>query len=311
MEVIRDPKEPLAFTTSIAIGNFDGVHLGHRHVIDFLKKLSSAKSSKLCVVTFEPHPQKVLSRKELLLIMPFREKLKLLEDLGVDVMVCLSFTRELSAMTAEDFIEKILVELLRINDIVVGPGFMFGNKRLGNTELLSRFGKVHGYNTEVLQPKVIDNEVISSSLVREYLLGGNIQKVNKLLSYRYFIEGIVVEGEKRGREIGFPTTNIKSEWELLPRPGVYATYAVVKGKRYKSITNIGYRPTFGEKNLLVETYIFDFSGDVYGELIRVEFVQRLRDEKKFDNVNDLISKIKLDVKEVQSILEKDGEKYSL
>jgi len=311
MEVIYDPEEPFTFSTSVAIGNFDGVHLGHRYVIDFLRKVSSAKFSKLCVVTFDPHPQKVLSRKEVVLIMPFREKIKLLENLGVDVTVCLSFTQKLSEMTAEDFVEKILVDLLRIKDIIVGPGFMFGNKRLGNTKLLSSLGEVYGYDTTVLQPKVMNNEKISSSLLRRYLLDGNVQTANRLLGYTFFIEGVVVAGEKRGRKIGFPTTNIRTDWELLPKPGVYATYAIIKGKRFKSITNIGYRPTFGESNLLVETYILDFSRDVYGAVIRVEFVKRLRDEKKFNSVNDLISKIKLDVKEVRDILEKNGEKHSL
>ncbi len=311
MEIIYNPEEPLAFSTSVAIGNFDGVHLGHRYVIDFLRKVSSARSSKLCVVTFDPHPQKVLSRKEVALIMPFREKIKLLESLGVDVTVCLSFTRKLSEMTAEDFVKKILVDLLRIRDIIVGPGFMFGNKRLGNTRLLSSLGKVYGYDTTVLQPKVMNDEKISSSLLRRYLLDGNVQVANGLLGYTFFIEGVVVEGEKRGRKIGFPTTNVRTDWELLPRPGVYATYAVIKGRRFKSITNIGYRPTFGESDLLVETYIFDFSEDVYGAVIRVEFVKRLRDEKKFNSVNDLISRIELDVKEVRDILEKDGEERSL
>lgn len=196
MEVIYDPKEPLTFSTSAAIGNFDGVHLGHKHIIDFLRKTSSDKSSKLCVITFEPHPQKVLSKKNSLLIIPFQEKIRFLEKMRVDVTVCLNFTKELSAMSAEDFIEKILVNTLRIKNIVVGPGFVFGNKRLGNTELLGRLGEIYGYDTKVLSPKVADNEIISSSLIRRHLSDGNIQRVNKLLGYNYFIIGVVVEGEK-------------------------------------------------------------------------------------------------------------------
>ena len=302
MEVIYDPKKPLGFSTSAAIGNFDGVHLGHKEIINLLRKISSKKSSKSCVITFEPHPQKVLSRKDLVLIIQFEEKITLLEQLGVDVIVCLKFTRELSKLSAEDFVKEILVKILRIKDIVVGPDFMFGNDRSGNSELLASLGEIYGYNTKVLQPKIIDDEVISSSLIRRYISDGDIQGANKLLGYRYFVRGVITEGEKRGRQIGFPTTNIRTSQELLPKPGVYATFALVEGKCFQSITNIGYRPTFGDNKLVIETHIFDFSKDVYGINIKVEFVERLRDEKKFDHVDDLVSQITQDIKDVKDIL---------
>ena len=302
MEVIYNPKKPLVFSTSAAIGNFDGVHLGHKEIISLLNKISAEKSSKSCIITFEPHPQKVLSKKEVALITPFDEKVRLLEQQGVDVTVCLKFTKELSKLSAEDFVSEVLVKILRIKDIVVGPDFMFGKNRSGNADLLGKLGEIYDYNTEVLQPKVIDDEIISSSLIRRYIVDGNIQRVNKLLGYRYFIRGVVIEGEKRGRKIGFPTTNLNSPWELLPKPGVYATYALVGDKSYQSITNIGYRPTFGENKLLIETHIFDFSKEVYGQDISVEFVKRLRDEKKFGSVDDLVNQIKLDIEDVKNIL---------
>ena len=302
MQVIYNPKKPLGFLTSAAIGNFDGVHLGHKEIISLLKKVSSKKSSKSCIITFEPHPQKVLSKKDVALIIPFEEKIRLLGKLGVDVTVCLKFTKELSKLSAEDFVKEILVDTLRIKDIVVGPDFMFGNKRSGNAELLGKLGEIYNYDTKVLQPKVVGGEVISSSLIRGYISDGNIQRVNELLGHRYFIDGVVTEGEKRGRQIGFPTTNITSSWELLPKTGVYATYAIVEGESYQSITNVGYRPTFGENKLLIETHLFDFSKNVYGFDISVEFVKRLRDEKKFDSVDSLVSQIKLDIKEVKNIL---------
>ena len=302
MEVIYNPKKPLGFLTSAAIGNFDGVHLGHKDIINLLKKVSSKKSSKSCIITFEPHPQKVLSKKDVELILPFDEKIRLLGNLGVDVTVCLKFTIKLSKLSAEEFVKEILVKTLRIKDIVVGPDFMFGNKRSGNAELLGKLGKIYDYDTKVLKPKVIDGEIISSSLIRNYISKGDIERVNKLLGHRYFINGVVIEGEKRGRQIGFPTTNITSTWELLPKLGVYATYALVENKSYQSITNVGYRPTFGENKLLIETHIFDFSKNVYGSNIGIEFVKRLRDEKKFDSVDSLVSQIKLDIKDVKNIL---------
>ena len=302
MEVIYNPTKPIGFKTSAAIGNFDGVHLGHREIVNLLKQISTERSSKSCVITFEPHPQKVLSKKNVELIMPFDEKIKRLDDLGVEVTVCLRFTEELSKLSAEDFVKDILVGKINIKDIVVGPDFMFGNKRSGNADLLKELGSVYDYETKVLSPKEINGDIISSSLIRKHISEGDLTRVNELLGYRYYISGIVVEGEKRGRQIGFPTTNMQTNWELLPKPGVYATVAKLEEESFHSITNIGYRPTFGDNKLLIETHLFDFSREVYGENITVEFVRRLRDEKKFEGVEELISQIKIDIKEVENIL---------
>ncbi len=163
-------------------------------------------------------------------------------------------------------------------------------------------GNKYGFETHVISPMKLDEDVISSSTIRQKISEGSIVNLNNLLGYKYFLKGIIVEGEKRGRKIGFPTTNINTKWELFPKPGVYATISGVKGSRYKSITNIGFRPTFGENKLLIETHLFDFSDSVYGEEIIVEFYQRLRDEKKFDSIEELISQIKADIEEVKNIL---------
>ena len=303
MELIKDPQKPMELSTSAAIGNFDGLHLGHQEIIELLKKIAEKKSSSTCIVTFEPHPQKVLANKEVSLIYPKEEKYRLLEKFGVDYTICLNFTKELSNLSGEDFVKEILVDKLRIRDIVVGPDFMFGKNRSGNSDLLMELGDIYGFETMVVQPKVIDGDVISSSLIRRHISEGNIDRVNQLLGYRYYLKGTIVEGEKRGRLIGFPTTNIDTTWETLPRSSVYATYAYLDDNKYESITNVGYRPTFGKKELLVETHIFDFSEDVYGKSIKVEFVKRLRDEIKFDGVEALTSQIKIDVENVKKILE--------
>lgn len=302
MEVIVDPQKPVDFSTSAAIGNFDGVHLGHKEIISMINGIAERKSTRSCLLTFDPHPQKVLAGKDVSLIVPVKEKLLLLEQAGIDCAVSLKFTRELSQLSAEEFVENVLIKKLRIKDIVVGPDFMFGKNRSGNAGLLKEMGKKYGFETHVINPRKLGDEVISSSLIRQKIADGEIVKLNNLLGYEYFLRGTIVEGEKRGREIGFPTTNIDSKWELLPKPGVYATMAVLKGTRYKSITNIGFRPTFGHNKLLIETHLFDFSGSVYGEEIKVEFYQRLRDEKKFESVDDLIACIILDVEEVKNIL---------
>jgi len=302
MEVIVDPQKPVEFSTSAAIGNFDGVHLGHKEIIKLINDIAREKSTKSCLLTFDPHPQKVLAGKDVSLIVPVDEKLALLEQAGVDCTVSLEFTKELSRLSAEEFVQTVLIKTLNIKDIVVGPDFMFGKNRSGNAALLKEMGEKYGFITHVINPRKLGDEVISSSLIRQKITEGNILRLNQLLGYTYFIKGKIVEGEKRGREIGFPTTNVDTRWELLPKPGVYASMAVLKGARYKSITNIGFRPTFGDNNLLIETHLFDFSETVYGEEINVEFFERLRDEKKFESVDDLISQIKMDVEEVKNIL---------
>ena len=302
MEVIIDPQKPVDFSTSAAIGNFDGVHLGHREIINLINDIAIQKSTKSCLLTFEPHPQKVLAGRDVSLIVPVNEKLSLLEQAGVDYVVSLRFTKELSQLSAEEFVQDVLIKTLRIKDIVVGPDFMFGKNRSGNADMLKEMGKKYGFETHIINPRKLGDEVISSSMIRQIIVEGNILKLNDLLGYKYFLNGIIVEGEKRGREIGFPTANLDTQWELLPKPGVYATISWLRGSQYKSITNIGFRPTFGKNKLLIETHLFDFSDSVYGEEIRVEFYQRLRDEKKFESVENLISQIKLDIEEVKNIL---------
>lgn len=302
MKILIDPKESLEFATSAAIGNFDGLHLGHRSILEILKDKSLSKDTKSCVITFDPHPQKVITKKEISLILPLEERFHLLEREGVDCTVCLKFTKKLSLLHAKDFVEEILIKLLNIKDIIVGPGFMFGNKRSGNSELLLNMGKDHGFETTVVNPESVDGEIISSSLIRQYIKDGNIEKASRLLGYSYYIKGNTVEGEKRGRKLGFPTANLETEWELLPKIGVYASYAYVEGKRYQSITNIGFRPTFGENRLLIESHLFNFSDNVYNKPMKIEFMNRLRDERRFSSIDQLVLQIKKDVEEVKNFL---------
>ena len=302
MEVIVNPQNPVGYATSAAIGNFDGVHLGHKEIIGLINDVALKKATKSCILTFDPHPQKVLAGKDVSLIVPVDEKLALLEKAGVDCAVSLEFTEQLSRLNPQEFVKDVLIKTLKIKDIVVGPDFMFGKNRSGNADTLLKMGKQLGFDTHIINPKKLGNEIISSSLIRKKIEEGDILKLNEFLGYTYFLKGTVVEGEKRGREIGFPTTNLDTRWELLPKPGVYATISTVKGSRHKSITNIGFRPTFGINKLLIETHLFDFSDTVYGEEVKLEFYQRLRDEKKFASVDDLISQIKIDVEDVKSIL---------
>lgn len=304
MKIITDPKESVGFSTSAAIGNFDGVHLGHKEIIRTLKQ--NAGQTQSCVITFDPHPQVVIAKKEIPLIMPVSEKVRLLEKEGIDLLVKLSFTEELSLIHAEDFVRQILIDRLNIKRIVVGPDFSFGYKRKGDIQLLTRIGNQEGFETLKAEPVTVGSEIISSSNIRRYLGEGNVSMASRMLGYRYYIKGVVTEGEKRGRKIGFPTVNLKTDWEYYPKTGVYATYTHVEDAAYKSITNIGYRPTFGKSELLIESHLFDFSDNIYNRNVRVEFVERIRDERKFENVDALVAQISEDVKQVEQVLSRDN-----
>ncbi len=302
MKIIFDPKQPLDFETSAGIGNFDGIHLGHKEIIETAKHRSRENSTRSCVITFNPHPQKVLGRKELSLIFPLGRRFEMLEATGIDVVICLNFTRELSIVSAENFVKDILLDCLRIKDIVVGPGFSFGHKRKGNVDLLRSMGETHGFNTVVAEAARVDDQVVSSSAIRNLVRDGEISKANRFFGYDYYIEGVVVEGERRGRKLGFPTINLDTEWEILPKPGVYATYVRFPDGFHESITNIGVRPTFEESKLTVETHVFDFNDNLYGKKVGVNFVERLRDEERFASVDELVAQIEHDVASVREIL---------
>lgn len=302
MKVIFDPEEPIDDHTSATIGNFDGVHVGHKKIIGSIREMAKSKGLSTCVITFHPHPQKVLKNIDVPLLVPIRERLRLLEKEGVDYVACYTFSDEISNMSAKEFITDILVGKLNVKHLIVGPDFSFGKKREGNAELLREMGKAHHFETEVLGPVFIDNEVVSSSAIRNQLKNGDVKKAAKFLGYDFYIEGQVTEGEKRGRRIGFPTVNLNTDWDILPKVGVYATRAYVNNGKFGSITNVGYRPTFGENKLLVETHIFDFNSDLYGRRVKVEFVDRIRDEKRFENVDALVAQIKKDIVEVKKVL---------
>lgn len=302
MKVIFDPEQPIESPTSATIGNFDGVHLGHKKIIDSVKKEAGEKGLSSCVITFHPHPQKVLQNIDIPLLVPIRERLKLLEKEGVDYVACYTFTKELSQISAKNFITDILVGKLNLKHLIVGPDFSFGRKREGNAELLRVMGEQLGFETRVVGPELIEGQVVSSTSIRNFLREGKVREASKFLGYDFYIEGQVTEGERRGRQIGFPTLNLDTDWDILPKVGVYATRAYIDEEKKESITNVGYRPTFGSDELLIETHLFDFDKEIYGNRVRVEFVERVRDEQKFDGPDALVEQIKKDVLKVRDIL---------
>lgn len=302
MKVIFDPEEPIENSTSATIGNFDGVHVGHKKIIAAVKEEAKQKGLSSCVITFHPHPQKVLQNIDIPLLVPIRERLKLLEKEGVDVVACYTFTKDIAKIPAKDFVTDILIGKLNLKHLIVGPGFSFGRKREGNLDLLDKMGAQYGFDTEVVGSAQIEGEIVSSTAIRNLVKEGNMTKAGKFLGYNFYIEGQVKEGERRGRQIGFPTANLDTDWDILPKVGVYATLAHVDGIVLNSITNVGYRPTFGNNELVIETHIFNFNEDIYKKRIEVEFVDRVRDEQKFNGPQALVEQIKKDVDRVNVIL---------
>ncbi|MCZ6865633.1 MAG: bifunctional riboflavin kinase/FAD synthetase [Candidatus Dadabacteria bacterium] len=305
MKVIFDPEEPIENSTSATIGNFDGVHVGHKKIIAAVKEEAKQKGLSSCVITFHPHPQKVLQNIDIPLLVPIRERLKLLEKEGVDVVACYTFTKDIAKIPAKDFVTDILIGKLNLKHLIVGPDFSFGRKREGNLDLLDKMGKEYDFDTEVVETALIDGEIVSSTAIRNLVREGNMTKAGKFLGYNFYIEGQVKEGERRGRQIGFPTANLDTDWDILPKVGVYATLAHVDGIVLNSITNVGYRPTFGNNELVIETHIFNFNEDIYKKRIEVEFVDRVRDEQKFNGPQALVEQIKKDVDRVNVILSKN------
>ncbi len=278
----------------LLIGNFDGVHLGHQMLITKAREIANDKNEKLIALTFRPHPREIINKSKINLLLPYNEKISMLKNYGVDIVDELDFTDVLSKIDAVDFAKEYIIKKHNPSDIVIGDNFKFGHKAQGDALLLkSQFNNI--FKTHNLSIKKIDNLSISSSIIKDLLLNGNISTVNNLLGRYYHLRGKVIKGEQRGRMIGFPTTNLGTDWEFLPKKGVYVTIVTIDKVEFQSITNIGIRPTFDSDSLQIESHIFNFDQDVYEKEIKIDFLERIRDEKKFETVDKLIENITKDV----------------
>lgn len=280
----------------LVIGNFDGVHRGHRNLLKEVKELCQERGVEPLVMTFVPHPMTILRNESSFLINSYQERRELLKKEGIDHIVEISFTRDFSTLSPEQFLEKNVLKNKNIRLFFLGYDFAFGANKKGDHEFVKTY--CANKDIEVVIQKKFENEqgVFSSSLVRSLLKEGKTMEASKILERPFFMRGRVIKGAGRGRQIGFPTANIELNFsKLIPELGVYATKCHLKGCCYLSITNIGKNPTFTDKDVInVETNVFDFSDDLYGEIIEVEFYEKIRDEKKFSSVNDLIEQIKKD-----------------
>ena len=289
---------------SIAIGNFDGVHRGHQALLNCAKTEGRKIGAPLGALIFEPHPQEFFKPDgPRFRLTPFRAKTRLLEHYGTDILYALHFDKALASLTAEEFVEKVLIQGLHVRHIVVGADFQFGKGRTGNTQLLKALGAPHGYAVTVFDPVGTgDVQKISSTRIRELLREGRPEEVARLLGHWWTVEGRVEHGDKRGRTLGFPTANVSLEGTLEPALGIYAVRVEVNGRRYNGAANYGRRPTFDKKDVLLEVHIFDFDGDIYGQPIVVEFVAFLRPELKFPNAEELVAQMAADCEEAKRIL---------
>ncbi len=290
----------------LTIGNFDGVHRGHLALFEKVKERARHIDGRSVVMTFEPHPMKIMMPgKGPRLITPTQQKLGLIQKAGIDVIVCIPFTREFASISAGDFVKEILIDKIGIKEIVVGYDYSFGHKREGDIEHLQNAGNRFGFVVHVVGPVRVKNTLVSSTSIRNLIQEGKLAEAKKLLGRDYQICGTVIRGKDRGgRLLGFPTANLELIDELTPKAGVYAVKVLIEDDVYDGLTNIGYNPTFGNGQFSVETHILNFSGDLVGNTIRVDFIERLRDEKTFNSAKDLAAQIKRDILAAKQLFEK-------
>jgi riboflavin kinase/FMN adenylyltransferase len=287
----------------VTIGNFDGVHLGHREIFRRVKESAAEVGGVSVAITFFPHPLKVVAPdRNFKLITTYPQKEALIESSGIDYLISIPFSLEFAAISAEEFVNDILVRRIGVKRIIIGYDYAFGRDREGNVEMLRSLGGEFGFSVEMLEQIGDEGTPFSSSMVRTLIENGDVKGVIPLLGRYFSVGGKVVHGLQRGKELGFPTANIHPEEELLPKPGVYAVKVLHSGRILDGACNIGYNPTFNNGKLTVEVHLLDFDGDLYGQVLRIYFISRIRDERPFFDVSELKQAIEKDIAVCREIL---------
>lgn len=291
----------------LTTGTFDGVHLGHQSIIRTLHNSKSHQNECVTIVTFEPHPQFVVKspqKNNLKLLTTIEEKISILEDLNIDRIIILPFDKNFAQLSSKEFIEKILVKRIGFKKIIIGYDHAFGKDRQGNNEILELLSKRYHYSIVVLPPFSVNGVIISSTKIRHLLSSGDVERAAEFLGRNYRLSGEVVKGEGRGRTLNIPTANVKplSSDKLIPKDGIYAVWAHQGDKKYKAVLYIGFKPTFSYHRQSIELHIFDFSGDLYGKIIDIEFKAKIRDDYHFDRIEKLIEQIEIDKQRTLQIL---------
>ena len=309
MKIHRDIEHLPAFKNAvITIGTFDGVHMGHRQIIDKLKSEAKANNGETVIITFHPHPRKVVSSAILgiRLINTLEERIELLEGLGIDHLVIVPFTDAFANQPAEDYVKDFLLDKFHPNTIIIGYDHRFGRDRLGDYRLLEKMAATHNYKLKEIPKHILENISISSTNIREAILHSDIATANSLLGYEFFFSGEVVHGDKLGRKLGYPTANLKiqNEEKIIPGNGIYAVYAQPEGaaKKLKGMMSVGFRPTVDGKKRVVEVNLFDFDKEIYGQSLKVYVKKFLREEVKYDSLEALVKQIYQDKINILQVL---------
>jgi riboflavin kinase / FMN adenylyltransferase len=305
METIHfpdDPRPSWLVHPVIALGNFDGLHRGHLKIIERVKRGAAEHGGTPMAMTFDPHPPRIVRPdKAPPLLMTKAQRLEALHRAGVHCVAVVRFTKDLSQWDADTFVRKVLVDWLRVSEVWVGANFLFGHERTGTFSVLRGLGQSYGFRADKIDPVRYKDFVVSSTRIRRLVTEARMDEAAALLGRPYFMDGTIVEGKRRGRELGFPTANLETANELVPPNGVYATIMTIDGVVHGGVTNIGLRPTFGETVPTIETHVLDFSGNLYGQSVRLAFVQRLRDERRFEDVDALRAQIDADKRRAERL----------
>ena len=301
-QIVRDDR------SVVTVGTFDGVHRGHQSIIEYLMGRARQLDGVGVAVSFDPHPREVITGEPVPLLTTIEERAEALEALGLDRFIVLPFTREFAEMTPEAFVEDVLIERIGLREIVVGYDHGFGKGRKGDHSLLRRLGERHGFSVDVVPAQVLEKDVISSSRIRRVLMAeGDVALARTLLGRPYRLSGTVVAGDHRGRELGFPTANLRVNHpaKVIPRAGVYAVYIRIDGgaKPRAGMMNIGHRPTFDGREERMEVHLFDFDEPLYRRTLTVDFIRRIRDERKFSSPDALVEQLSNDERRCRAILE--------
>jgi len=280
--------------SAVAIGNFDGMHLGHQEILQSLVKQGKKQNLSAFVLTFSSHPRKVLGENSLDLIQTHEQRLDDIKKYAVQGILILTFDKVLSSQPAEQFIDRILIDSLHARVVIVGENFHFGKKREGNVEFLKKISARSGFRVISVPSVIIDGINISSSYIRQLLKTGEIEKASRFLGHPYSVCGTVVKGDSIGKALGFPTANIITPNEILP-PGVFITQTQIGLKKYPSLTNVGIRPTFHHRGEHIESFLINFKNDLYGRIVNVSFLKKIRDERKFESPEALTEQIQRDL----------------
>lgn len=294
----------------VTVGTFDGVHIGHRAIMKAVVSKSKERNARSVVVTFDPHPREIINpgKSGIKLLTTLKERCEILQDLGVDVLLVIPFDRDFSLMTSEDFVRQIIHNKVGVSEFVIGYDHHFGRDREGTIETIENLGKELNFDAYVVSKQEMEHITISSTVIRNTLSEeGDVKKAAEFLGRKYLLNGIVMHGEERGQKIGYPTANLKPEHEnkVIPKNGVYVVKVRVNNKWYGGMMNIGIRPTFNDEEKTLEVNIFEFNQKIYGESVQVRFVDRIRDEQKFEGIEALKSQLDADKKQSLEILQRN------